>query len=70
MRCNGDVYEYVAVYVEDNALAAKDSKAIVDLLQHKYHFKLKGTGPISFHLGCDFIRDDDGTMCMTPKCYF
>jgi len=32
-------------------------------------FKLKGTGPISFHLGCDFVRDETGTMCMSPRKY-
>jgi len=53
--------------VDDVTATAKDPKAITDLLQTKYQFKLKGMGPISFHLGCDFIRDDDGTMCMTPK---
>ena len=66
---NGNVYEYIGIYVDDVAAAAKNPKAITDLLQDKYQFKLKGTGPINFHLGCDFIRDDDGTMCMSPKRY-
>ena len=69
MRRNGNLYEYIGVYVDDVAAAAKNPKAITDLLQDKYQFKLKGTGPISFHLGCDFTRDDDGTMCMSPKRY-
>jgi hypothetical protein len=30
---------------------------------------LRGTGPISFHLGCDFARDKDGVMTMAPKKY-
>jgi len=53
MQCNGDIYEYIGVYVDDIAAAAKDSKAITDLLQDRYQFKLQGTGPISFHWGCD-----------------
>ncbi len=57
MRQNGDTYEYIGVYVNDVAATAKDPKAITDLLQDKYQFKLKGTGPISFHLGCDFILE-------------
>jgi len=69
MHCNGSVYEYIVVYVNNIALAAKDPKAITDLLQDHYLFKLRGTGPISFHLGCGFIRDNDGTLCMTPKQY-
>ena len=32
-------------------------------------FKLKGTGPVSFHLGCDFFRDEDGTLCFGPRRY-
>jgi len=55
--------------VDDIAITAKDPKAIIDTLQDQHHFKLKGTGPISFHLGCSFIRDNDGTLCMTPKVY-
>jgi hypothetical protein len=69
MRRNGSIYEYIAVYVDDIAIAAKDPKAITDTLQDHHHFKLKGTGPISFHLGCGFVRDNDGTLCMTPKVY-
>ncbi len=69
MRWNGNIYEYIGVYVDDVAAAAKDPKAITDLLQSKYQFKLKGTGPITFHLGCDFVREDDGTMCMSPRKY-
>ena len=51
MRQNGNAYEYIGVYVDDIAAAAKNPKAITDLLQDKYQFKLKGTSPISFHLG-------------------
>jgi hypothetical protein len=69
MRKNGNVYEYIAVYVDDLAIAAKDPKGITDILMSKHKFKLKGTGPISFHLGCDFFRDEDGTMCFSPKKY-
>ncbi len=45
---NGNIYEYIGVYVNDVAAAAKDPKAITDLLQNKYQFKFKGTGPLSF----------------------
>jgi len=55
--------------LNDIAAAAKDPNAITDILQDKYQFKLKGTGPISFHLGCDFVREEDGTMCMSPRKY-
>ena len=67
MRRNGDVYEYIGVYVDDLTIVAKNPKEIVDVLETKYKFKLKGTGPISFHLGMDFFHDSDGVLCMTPK---
>ena len=67
MRRNGEIYEYIAVYVDDLAIAAKDPKALCDLLINKYKYKLKGTGPISFHLGCDFFRDVNGVLCMAPR---
>jgi hypothetical protein len=69
MRRNGDTYEYIAVYVDDLALALVDPQEFINTLQDKYKFKLKGTGPISFHLGMDFFRDDDGTLCIAPLKY-
>jgi len=69
MREMGDHYEYIAVYVDDLAIASKTPKEITDDLMTKYKFKLKGTGPIEFHLGCDFYRDEDGTLCFGPKKY-
>jgi len=69
LRKRGDKYEYVGVYVDDLAIVSKYPKEITDLLVNKYGFKLKGTGPIAFHLGCDFIRDEDGTLCMKPTKY-
>ena len=55
MRENDGLYEYIAVYVDDLAIVARNPKKICDELRDKYQFKLKGTGPISFHLGCDFF---------------
>ena len=69
MRDKGDHYEYVFVYVDDLGIASKDSKSIVDELENRYGFKLKGTGPIQFHLGCDYFRDKDGVLCFAPKKY-
>jgi hypothetical protein len=69
MRRNGNQYEYVAVYVDDLAIAMIDPEAFVKVLVDKYNFKLKGTGPISFHLGMDFECDEDGTLCIIPRKY-
>jgi hypothetical protein len=69
MRKNGKVYKYVAVYVDDLCIVAIEPKLIIDLLMAKYHYKLKGSGPIEFHLGCDYFRDKDEMLCCAPKKY-
>ena len=32
-------------------------------------WKLLHVGPVTFHLGCDYFRDDDGTLCVGPRKY-
>ena len=54
MRNVQDHYEYIAVYVDDLAIASKDPKVTTDTLNNQYKFKLKGTGPIEYHLGITF----------------
>jgi hypothetical protein len=62
-------FEYIAVYVDDLAIAMKTRNEFTDVLENKHKFKLQGTGPIAFHLGMDFTRDDDGTLCISPTKY-
>ena len=69
MRDKGEQYEYIARYVDDLAIASKNPQEIVDELQGKHKLKLKGTGPITYHLGCDFFRDKEGVLSMCPKRY-
>ena len=69
MREKADHWEYIGTYVDDLAITSKDPRAIVDKLVKEYKFKLKGTGPISYHLGCDFIRDEDKVLCIQPRKY-
>ena len=69
MRDMGDHYEYVAVYVDDLAIASQNPKDIILKLVEVYKFKIKGDGAITFHLGCDFDRDKDGTLFAHPKRY-
>jgi Reverse transcriptase (RNA-dependent DNA polymerase) len=69
MRQNGDIYEYIGVYVDDLAIVAKDPQKIIDALTEQHKLTLKGTGPLKFHLGCDFKRDPDGTLAFGPKTY-
>jgi Reverse transcriptase (RNA-dependent DNA polymerase) len=69
MRKNGNIYEYIAVYVDDLAIAMKNPKEFTDILETRHTFKHKGTGPITFHLGRDFTRDDGNTLFISPKKY-
>jgi hypothetical protein len=69
MRKLNNMYEYVAVYVDDLAIAMQNPREFVDILENKHKFKTKGTGPISFHLGMDFSRDEDNTLCLSSTKY-
>jgi hypothetical protein len=64
-----DCYEMIAVYVDDLAIGMKDPESFLEILKSKYKFKLKGSGPISFHLGCGFNRDKDGVLVMDASQY-
>jgi hypothetical protein len=64
MRINSGTIEYIADHVVANVLiASKDPLAITTCLEETHLFKLKGTGPLKYHLGCDYFRDDAGTLC-------
>jgi len=68
MCAKGDHYECTACYVDDLLIASRQPQGIIDQLQSAPHsFKLKGTGPITFHLGCDFFRDETRTLCFGPR---
>ena len=64
---NAPHYEHIAVYVDDLLIASKTPQAIVNLLTDNHKFRLKGTGPIKYHLGCDFTQDELSTLCFAPR---
>ena len=64
---DGTHYEYTAVYVDDLAICMKDLQACCDTLKEEYKLKLKGIGPLSYHLGCGYTRDKDGTLVADPR---
>ena len=66
---NLNIYEYIAVYVDDLCIAAKDPKEIINVLKSKHHLKVKGDGLLTYHLGADYFQDPDGTMVSQPKKY-
>jgi hypothetical protein len=69
MRENNGLYEYIAVYVDDLLIAARDPGEITRALQESHKLKLKGVGPLTYHLGCDYFRDKDGILCYGPIKY-
>jgi hypothetical protein len=69
MQHDGNCYEYIVVYVDDLVIASKDPKGITDKLTSTYRFKLKGTGPIDYHLGMSFTRNEHGQLCISPQRY-
>ena len=59
------VWVYICVYVDDLATSCilKGPHAFFDVLTgHKDNYKLKGVGPIKFHLSGKFEWDKDGKL--------
>ena len=48
---DGSHYEYIAVYIDDLATYMEDPKSFCD--------KLREVGPINYHLGCGYTRNED-----------
>lgn len=69
MRAKDDHYEYIGIYVDDLEICSKDPAAIIHELEQTHKFKLKGTGELEFHLGCNFFRDEEGVLCFGPRKY-
>ena len=51
---DGQANEYIAVYVDDLDVPSIDPEKIFQTLKNKYKFKLKGHGPLDYHLGCSY----------------
>ena len=69
MRKNGNLYGYIASYVDNLCIMAKEPMYIINELEKTHGYKLKGTGPISYHLGCDYFTDNDGNLAYAPRKY-
>ena len=57
---DGTHYEYIAVYANDLPICMQDPQAFCDTLKEIQ--SQKRVGPISYHLGCVYTRDEDGTL--------
>ena len=57
------------MYVDDLCIASQDPEEIINTLKSKYNLKVRGDGPLTYHLGVDYFQDPDGTMVSQPKKY-
>jgi hypothetical protein len=55
IRENNNLYEYIAVYVDELLIAVRNPKEIVQTLEEQLKVKLKGAGSLTYNLGCDFF---------------
>jgi hypothetical protein len=55
MRQNYGLYEYIAEYVDDLLIAARNPNDIVKVIKENHKFKLKVVGPLTYCLGCDYF---------------
>ena len=60
-------YEYIAIYVNDILIACTCASEFIHTLKRKHNLKIKGDGPLMYHLGCDYHLDPDGTLVALPK---
>jgi hypothetical protein len=53
MKEKNNLYEYIAVYVNDLMIAARNPKEIVKTLEEQNKFKLTGAESLTYHFGYD-----------------
>ena len=65
------VYEYIGTYVDNLCIVMKDSEGVLELLQTPEYgnFQLKWFGLFNFHLGCGFLYNTNGNLCMDARKY-
>ena len=67
MRKNGNPWECVATSIDDLCLVMREPEQFLEtLMSEPCDFKPKGSGPLLFHLGCGFRRDEDEHLVMDP----
>ena len=64
-----NLYEYIAVCGDDLYIAAENPKELISILKSNYCLKVKGDGPLTYHLVDDYFPDPDGTTVCQPKKY-
>jgi hypothetical protein len=63
MKICGTHYKYICVHVDNPAIAMRNPQEFVNVLDNDCGYKLKGVGPMEYHLGADIYRNNNGTLC-------
>ena len=63
-----DKDECITIYMDDLLIASEEPQEIIQDLK-KFKLKIKGDGPLEYHLGCDNKLDKDGTIVAQPTKY-
>ena len=66
---DGKKYEYAVIYVDDLLIACESASEFIQVLNKKLNLKIRGDGPLEYHLGCEYHLDLDGTLVALPKRY-
>ena len=69
LREKKGIYEYIAIYVDDLLITSEEPQGIIQHLKEKLKLKMKGDGPLEYHLGCDYKLEKDGTLVAQPIRY-
>ena len=64
-----DKYEYIAIYIDDLLIVSEEPQKNIQDLKDKCMLKIKGDGPLEYHLGCDYKLGKDGTLVAQPTKY-
>ena len=69
MRLNKklQLYEYVATYVDDLLIGMENPAEFI--LKQDFKYKIKGDGPLTYHLGTDYERGSNGELVYHAKKY-
>ena len=65
MRIEGQT-QIIAIYVDDLLMGSDEPHKIIHNVKDKFKLKIKGDGPLEYHLGCDHKLDKDGTLVTQP----
>ena len=67
LREKKDKYKYIAIHVDDLLIASQEPQK--SSKSKKFKLKIKGDGPLEYHLGCDYKMEKDGTLMVQPIRY-